>query len=777
MKRIYPIQQKYPSDNEINKISQVIRNNQILVLFSKREISFKTSNNEVLLRKYLLMCLLMANCQFLFCQTELSNHLYNVVPPSPNAASLGKYGEYPVSYYTGTVNINIPIWNIQDKGFSLPISLSYHPSGIKVSEIASSVGLGWSLNAGGVITRSKVGLPDEGLNGFFNTNRKIPTTLLNTSPVSGTGETVSVGDYLFDVLEEDVDSNPDLFFFNFNGYSGKIVFDQEGVPYTIPHQKIKIEYAPQQWNLTTPDGVEYIFGNTGGTEYTSTEGIGYTLTGSRLTSDETPDRYVSAWYLKEIITPNGSQISIDYEPEEYFHETGKAETRVLNSAGQEKFDLFSASTIRNKVEGLRVRSIQFDNGSVEFIWNDNPREDLQHVDGSLNLPKALRKVVVNNQASDIKSFLLDTDYFISDQKSPDLDRDFLNKRLKLNSIQEFSKGETESKPPHTFQYDEAFSLPYRHSNSIDYWGYYNGKENTSNHNTLIPTFEFDLVGQGVYLYDIELNIDGSINSGSVLRTTIPNPLINPIRFEGADRTPNPVTTSAGILKEIQYPTGGTTRFEYGPNEYILEEGPLYKTIEYDRYVSARGSTCTANGEEVLEFVFDGEQPTFITVIGNFFGQTQAQNFPGGCDAYFKFENVTLGRTYTPNMASLSGVERYESNYDYYNPSERLELINGHTYRLTAKVCCDPNVITDVGIYWSETTNEVETYNGISGGLRIDKVINVPSEGETMITKYDYHLSGNKARSSGTLLDKPQHSELTYLMRSDPNLLKTQVYFL
>src|SRR5262245_60995359 len=78
----------------------------------------------------------------------------SVIPPSPVAASLGKYVEQPVGLYNGIPQVDIPIYTIQAANLSLPISLSYHASGIKVSEMASNIGLGWSLNAGGVITRS-----------------------------------------------------------------------------------------------------------------------------------------------------------------------------------------------------------------------------------------------------------------------------------------------------------------------------------------------------------------------------------------------------------------------------------------------------------------------------------------------------------------------------------------------------------------------------------------------------------------------------------------------
>src|SRR6478752_3075473 len=90
-----------------------------------------------------------------------------VIPPSPNAANLGKYVETPVGLFTGTPQINIPIYDIKEGDLNLPISLSYQAGGITVSEIASSTGLGWALNAGGVITRRVEGLMDESASGYL----------------------------------------------------------------------------------------------------------------------------------------------------------------------------------------------------------------------------------------------------------------------------------------------------------------------------------------------------------------------------------------------------------------------------------------------------------------------------------------------------------------------------------------------------------------------------------------------------------------------------------
>jgi hypothetical protein len=78
-------------------------------------------------------------------------------PKSPNTEGLLRYIEWPVDKSSGTLNITIPIHTLKVNGFELPISLDYHTGGIKVNQLASSVGLGWVLNTGGILTRTVKG--------------------------------------------------------------------------------------------------------------------------------------------------------------------------------------------------------------------------------------------------------------------------------------------------------------------------------------------------------------------------------------------------------------------------------------------------------------------------------------------------------------------------------------------------------------------------------------------------------------------------------------------
>ncbi|MCQ2145812.1 MAG: hypothetical protein MJY72_08715, partial [Bacteroidales bacterium] len=87
----------------------------------------------------------------------------NLLPQaiSPTAYQIGQYGRTPVSYFHGLPQISVPLTEVRGRGFTLPVSLSYHGGGIKPEQHPGWVGLGWSLHAGGCITRVIHGKKDE----------------------------------------------------------------------------------------------------------------------------------------------------------------------------------------------------------------------------------------------------------------------------------------------------------------------------------------------------------------------------------------------------------------------------------------------------------------------------------------------------------------------------------------------------------------------------------------------------------------------------------------
>src|SRR5690554_53112 len=115
--------------------------------------------------------LLLTTCFFLsFYKVHSQEDLWRRNLPqiiSPQAYEFTKYGDVPVNTYTGVPNISVPLYEIEAAGLNIPISLSYHSNGIKVSEEASWVGLGWTLNAGGSIVQVVKGFDDFNSVGAF----------------------------------------------------------------------------------------------------------------------------------------------------------------------------------------------------------------------------------------------------------------------------------------------------------------------------------------------------------------------------------------------------------------------------------------------------------------------------------------------------------------------------------------------------------------------------------------------------------------------------------
>lgn len=86
-----------------------------------------------------------------------------ISPASPTVASLMRFEEIPINAYTGIPDISIPIYSFKTRSskVNLDLSLNYHATGIGAEEIAAYTGLGWSLLAGGSISRTVRGYPDE----------------------------------------------------------------------------------------------------------------------------------------------------------------------------------------------------------------------------------------------------------------------------------------------------------------------------------------------------------------------------------------------------------------------------------------------------------------------------------------------------------------------------------------------------------------------------------------------------------------------------------------
>ena len=91
---------------------------------------------------------------------------FKQVGPSPQAAAMTRYADTPVSYGLGLAQVSIPLYEVKSRSLTLPVSLSYDSSGVRVDAVSGPVGLNWALVSGGAITRTVIGYPDEAYNGW-----------------------------------------------------------------------------------------------------------------------------------------------------------------------------------------------------------------------------------------------------------------------------------------------------------------------------------------------------------------------------------------------------------------------------------------------------------------------------------------------------------------------------------------------------------------------------------------------------------------------------------
>jgi hypothetical protein len=606
----------------------------------------------------------------LVAQVSKEPNLINPIPPSPNAASLGAFGNTPISLYTGKANVSIPFFTISQDNFSMPISLGYNGGGVKVEEIASHVGLGWTLNAGGVVTRTVFGKDDFGANGFQTTPYAIPTDL-PTDQGSLANFTESQSQMLWDFAKQNHDSEPDVFYFNFAGHSGKFVIDKNGDKHIIPHQKLKITGGNTGWIITTEDGIEFQFG---AKEYHQSKQ--YTQTNSSETSAPV-ENFISSWYLNKIKFPNSSK-SIDFnytiDSNLTYWESGNNETKHFREFYPDA-EKNVVSYCKNWVSTVYLSSIIFENGEIHFDLG-NERCDLT---GS----KVLQEIEIKNKSSEVvKRFSFGYTYngwTGSDAVTSDCD-DFQGSdaslRLVLKEITEADGEGILKKPPYRFDYYEG-TLPSRRSTSQDYWGYYNGRNNS----TLIP----------------DATLPGVVNG----------PLYTNF---GTNRNPDFQYAKMGALKTIEYPTGGSTAFEYEPhyvhpNEYMelpdeiigrdqsltidvtntnlstyIESLPFTvnkNTTGTFQFAGSLNSTCT--GCDYIRWLLWKQQPN-----GSFINIWTGYNFtmaPGNGsaslvkDGVYKFSHEILTNMTTYRQVMLYGYS-LRLKWTETNPSQPLTLAGG-----------------------------------------------------------------------------------------------------
>ncbi|HEY8401160.1 MAG TPA: DUF5977 domain-containing protein [Cytophagaceae bacterium] len=465
-------------------------------------------------------------------------------PITPNAASLGKYVEMPVGYYSGIPNINIPLFNLPTKEVNVPISLSYHASGIKVKDIPGWVGAGWSINAGGMITRITRGYPDFhypinetdesmasirskmkdaknlGFDVAFTSGEQL--NILTTAPTV-TSEIAIETEFL------KIDTELDIYSFNFLGYTGRFTFDNAGNIILLPLCDLKIEFNDPYFKIIDTKGVEYFFED-------------FEISNDMSHPPQLP--VIMSWCLSKIAVPHRMD-TIYFKYKSYTNNelydnlpetsSGSVRVRFMDGSQNTSVDLevegwkehcypgfhlgASSSSYPSPLGNAKfLDTVIFNNDTIRF-YSVNSAQDLYQC--------TLDSITVKSGPDLISVIRFSYDYFNADASISDYKKKYLDSLL-VNDQR------------YKFEYYESLygkSVPHFYQTGEDIWGFYNGEDYSD-----IP-----LVYKAFYELD----------------EYFPNQSTRGNTRKNSDYKYGQL----GSLRTIVYPTGGRIEYEYEGNDY------------------------------------------------------------------------------------------------------------------------------------------------------------------------------------------------------------------
>lgn len=477
----------------------------------------------------------------------------NLSLASPNAASLGVFGEFPAISATGVPNIYIPIYDIKHNGIVIPIALQYNNNLVKPDLHPGWVGLGWNLTCGGSITRIVNDIRDEIFfqNSTSSSSGYYISHALFQSPDWDTYiKTKETTDARYNLTSKD--SQPDEFIFSFLNFQGSFYIDENQTWRVRSDTKLEVVMSNsfKTFTIFDADGNQFIFGeNDNDLEY---EGS--------FIGTHNPDFKVKTWNLSKIKGKNGDEIQFIYErgstilnPQPYWHYSYLNQslvTREVNKLAGSQISpsyLIKIITPVSEIDFLRSNSVELQYKSSEFeshraYYFANEFDQITYL--SPNFMTIQEKTTgqfstalfseseVSQILQNLRFQQLDKIQVkrISDSKMIELiDFAYTNStdhRLKLKSINSIANSRYQFY--YTDDYNPSLKLPPYCSGLVDFWGYFNDR------------FQ-----------------DYSSNSTYI-----------------ASKQPDVQKLQAELLKRIVYPTKGFIDYEFEPNDYSKEVAPI-----------------------------------------------------------------------------------------------------------------------------------------------------------------------------------------------------------
>lgn len=511
---------------------------------------------------------------------------YGNITPSVETFTMTRYGALVPSLYTGAMSFSVPIYTYSDPDFTIPVSLEYNYDGYKPSQHSGTVGLGWSLNCGGVITREIRGLPDEGSDSgsrlvgwkeardssiFYTSSYVMSLAQASLSKPPLSYPTEHEMDMLLDTYDPSHDSPiyakgnperwydtaPDLYHFDFCGYRGDFMILKDGTVRVfnsnVPHGELSVrvfsinESFSPTIEITTAQGYVYSFGGSyesahsrpaGQESLRFTYGLGLPGVVS-LPAEGIASTTITALRLTRIDAPNGRWVQFNDAPYrlwELFVNTDWFDKGNFRPLHEETVVSNACSSPLGSVVisgGPRIdfsyEQKQYDEDAAanfhsQYAGDSEILSDLRGK-GSLSFDaRSLPRRLSHVTVHNASGELVDSLSLSHTYAQSGTPKMFLTSVSGLRSGT-FSFG----------YYHLDYTLPKQDHLGYDHWGYWNGKGNADIHTCL----DTDLSGYPVTdLY-------------AQMATT--------------QKAPDSTYTKCGALKKIIYPTGGGSIIEYEAN--------------------------------------------------------------------------------------------------------------------------------------------------------------------------------------------------------------------
>ena len=664
-----------------------------------------------------------------FCQVP-NRDLEVMDVSTPNQWSFYKYIEHPVNLFNGAQDVNIELYTLKDGPISIPLTLRYNTSGIKVKEEASWVGLGWNLNVGGYRTEVPVGgsdgldeLYDKYKDSFYSDTYSQPLIYDKYEITPEEYNALSFKDsYRIQLCGK---TSPDVFFYAYPGGNGKYVIDPQDGKVSLIRREEDVEIVGSR--ITTPEGIRH--------EYDKEKEF--------ISSNENGNVLYKSMPLKRSIYPNGDEVNYTYRERMYVdHQTsqyicGLFTPNLSGSFVQECSDK-RLGRIKNTISKLESTLTEVNTPCYKIVFHLSNR--LDH-----SVAQKLDSIVLWDKLNGekIKKYIFEYSYFKPKKEDQQTDK-FSTYRLRLDAVKEQSISSTKSIGRYQFKYNET-PLPSKNSFSCDFWGYANSDSPLTDLDESVPNLE------PLYWWSSNEEHKQIVKESK--------------QWGNVDKRHNEGYCGAGMLKEIVYPTGGSTVFEFESNSF------------YDKFIPSVGDEIVI-GKEKTATLWDTNNST-TDYSGQVFEFDSPRNFTisyrlkRGSVSWLELINSKINLQ-TGIMSENSHEEViYDFSSDcekaFYSSTPTDELFGELHVRIPQGMSAvslflpddignDKEARLDVIIKYidrnaDEEPSVVRTSRG--AGMRVKSISHKDKDGTIMQTTCYEYTDKSNGESSGRLYTRPQ----------------------